>query len=395
MIRFMIIFLILLASVYLGVQLSHDPGYLLITINKWSIETTLWVAIAALLITFFVMHTFLLFVNWTINIPTSWKRWRAKRRAHKAQSKTRQGLIEFSEGYWLQAKNHLIKALPDTDTPLFNYLTAARAAQEMGDNELRDDYLREAQQSMPDAKIAVELTQAQLQLANKQWEQALATLKHLQTLAPHHPYVLKLLMHLYEEVKDWPQLIGLLPELKQNHIVKGNEFKRLQQHVYLQAVNDLIKQDQMLTLKDIMEKLPKNLSHDPELVAVYGRYLLEKSQYADAEVLIRRSLRKHFNDQLIELYGLIKNDVAQLGFIESLAKEYGRSAALQLCLGRLCEHKHLWGKARTYFEESIRLGASPAAYAALGTLLAQINEEQASYQAFRSGLLLALHKGKE
>lgn len=67
---------------------------------------------------------------------------------------------------------------------------------------------------MPEAKIAVELTQAELQLANHQWEQALATLKHLQDIAPRHPYVLKLIMQLYQEVKDWPQLITILPDLK-------------------------------------------------------------------------------------------------------------------------------------------------------------------------------------
>ncbi|WBV63404.1 hypothetical protein PGH43_00365 [Legionella pneumophila 130b] len=81
---------------------------------------------------------------------------------------------------------------------------------------------------MPEAKIAVELTQAQLQLANHQWEQALATLKHLQDLAPRHPYVLKLLMNLYEEIKDWQQLIALLPDLKKNHIISDQAFEQLQ-----------------------------------------------------------------------------------------------------------------------------------------------------------------------
>lgn len=113
-----------------------------------------------------------------------------------------------------KSKNHLIQALPNSDTPLLNYLTAARAAQNMGDNQLRDNFLREAQQSMPEAKIAVELTQAELQLSNHQWEQALATLKHLHAIAPRHPYVLMLMMRLYQEVKDWPQLIALLPNLK-------------------------------------------------------------------------------------------------------------------------------------------------------------------------------------
>lgn len=386
---FLFIFLVLLASVGIGVQLQHDPGYLLITINQWTIETTLWVAVIALFFSFVLVHTLLLLLHWIVNFPTSWKNWSTKRRIQNAQAKTRQGLIEFSEGHWLQAKNHLIKALPDTDTPLLNYLTAARAAQEMGDNKLRDDYLREAQQSMPEAKIAVELTQAQLQLAHQQWEQALATLRHLQDLAPHHPYVLKLLIHLYEEVKDWPQLIRLLPEIKRYKIISGDDYQSLQQHAYLQALIELIKQDQDQPLADFIQALPKNLAHDSRLMTEYSRYLLSKHRETEAESLLRRCLRKQYNEQLIDIYGQINSNEAQLTFAESLLKDQPHSAALFLCLGRLCINKNLWGKAKLYFEQSIEFGATSTAYMELGHLLEQLSDAAGACSTYRQGLVLA------
>ena len=376
MTRFLFIFLVLLASVGIGVQLQHDPGYLLITINQWTIETTLWVAVIALFLSFVLLHTLLLLLHWIVNFPTSWQNWSTKRRIQNAQAKTRQGLIEFSEGHWLQAKNHLIKALPDTDTPLLNYLTAARAAQEMGDNKLRDDYLREAQQSMPEAKIAVELTQAQLQLAHQQWEQALATLRHLQDLAPHHPYVLKL-------------LICLLPEIKRYKIVSGDDYQRLQQHAYLQALVDLIKQDQDQPLVDFIQALPKNLAHDNRLMTEYSRYLLSKHRETEAESLLRRCLRKKYNEQLIDIYGQINSNEAQLTFAESLLKEQPHSAALFLCLGRLSKNKNLWGKAKLYFEQSIEFGATSMAYMELGHLLEQLSDSAGACSTYRQGLVLA------
>jgi HemY protein len=388
--RILFIFLLLLASVFLGTQLQHDPGYLLIAINHWTIETTLWIAIIGLFLSFVILHGFLLLLHGIFHFPTSWGNWRAKCRIQKAQAKTRQGLIEFSEGHWLQAKNHLIKALPDTETPLLNYLTAARAAQEMGENKLRDDYLREAQQSMPEAKIAVELTQAQLQMANRQWEQALATLRHLQDLAPHHPYVLKLLMHLYEEVKDWPQLIALLPELKRYQVVSADAYQRLQQHAYLQAMLDLTKQDQAKALVDFVGALPKNLMNDAQLMTEYCRYLLTRHNDEEAESILRRCLRKQYNEQLIEIYGLINSDDNQLKFAESLLKNQSHSAALFLCLGRLSKTKNLWGKAKSYFEQSIEFGATPAAYIELGNLLEQLSDQPGACAAYREGLLLAI-----
>lgn len=390
MITILCVFLVLLGSVYLGVQLSHDPGYVLITINHWSIESTLAILVLALILAFILFHGLLILLGKISRGPSVFREWRIKRRALRAQKKTRQGLIEFSEGYWSEARNHLIKALPDTDTPLLNYLTAARAAQEMGDNKLRDDYLRQAQQSMPEARIAVELTQAQLQLANKQWEQALATLRHLQDLAPHHPYVLKLLTRLYKEVKDWPQLILLLPDLKRYRVFKETDYDKLRQETWLYALTDRIKHQQTEGLDELIATIPHDLMNNPEIVEVYVRYLLSQNQLEKAESILRRCLRKTFNDQLVELYGQINYDKRQLAFVESLQKKQGCSASLYLSLGQLCIHHDLWGKARSYLEKSIDLKPTPDAYEALGKLLEKLNEPDLASANYHKGLLLAI-----
>ncbi|HBI21002.1 MAG TPA: protoporphyrinogen oxidase [Legionella sp.] len=389
MIRSILICALLLASVWLGVQLHLDPGYVLIAVHHWTIESTLTVAILGLSLFFLMLHGLLLLLHWMAHIPQSWTRWRALRRAHHAQENTRQGLIEFSEGHWLRARNHLINALPDTDRPLLNYLTAARAAQEMGDSKLRDDYLREAQQSMPEAKIAVELTQAQLQLANRQWEQALATLRHLQDLSPHHPYVLKLLMHLYEEVKDWPQLIALLPALRRHDVVSEEAFVRLQRHAYLQALQDLIRQRQPEAITALVTALPKVLVNDPEIMAEYCQFLLNTQDETQAESILRRCLQKQFDDPLIMLYGQIKQNKNQLNFAESLLKKNPHSASLYLCLSRICKSHQLWGKAKTYIDASIECTPTPEAYAELGALLEELDDKLAACEAYRHGLLLA------
>lgn len=390
MIRIFYIFALLIAAVYLGIQLHNDPGLVLISINHWTIEATLWVTLAALLIVFIVLHGLLVLLHKITLLPGNYFKWKSKRRYRKAQQTTRQGLIEFSEGYWALAKNHLIKALPETDTPLLNYLTAARAAQEMGDSQLRDDYLREAQQSMPEAKIAVELTQAQLQLANKQWEQALATLRHLQDLAPRHPYVLKSLMHLYEEVRDWPQLLALLPELKKNNVITDHAFERLRHHTLLQAMSDLTKTSNEQKLIHMINHLPKKLRLDPELMACYCSFLIEKNQKILAESILRRCLRKDYHEKLIMLYGQFNTNEKQLVFAETLLRKWSNSAALYLCLGKLSVANNLWGKAKTYFEESILLSASPDAYAELGKLFEHLGEHDQARMAYRQGLQLSL-----
>lgn len=395
MIRLLYIFTILLLSVAIGTQLKTDPGYLLIVINQWTIETTLAIAIIILLLIFLLGHILLSGIAKIITIPGMFRKWRTKRRSQIAQAQTRRGLIEFSEGYWSEAREHLIKALPNTDTPLFNYLTAARAAQEMGENQLRDTYLREAQQLMPEAKIAVELTQAQLQLANQQWEQALATLRHLQDLAPHHPYVLKLLMELYQQVRDWPQLIALLPELQKKQVISESAFIKLRHHAYLQVLVDLAKHQQETALQELLASLPKSLHQDPLLMAEYCHYLVKNQQLQKAENILRNCLRKHYHDKLITLYGQIQVNEKQLIFAESLLKKQRNSAELLLCLGHLSLSNQLWGKARNYLERSLALKPSPQAYATLGQLLLHLNEQNAACLAYQRGVELAILKESE
>lgn len=390
MIRTLLIFIIVLASVWLGVVLQHDSGYILIAMNHWTIETTLWVAIPLLILLFVILHLLLSLSQKICHFPTAWRNWRVSRRTKKAQEKTRQGLIEFSEGHWLSARNHLIKALPDTDTPLFNYLTAARAAQELGDNKRRDDYLRQAQQSMPDAKIAVELTQAQLQLANKQWEQALATLKHLHDLAPKHPYVLKLLMDVYQQMQDWAQLIALLPMLKRYNVLSQQAYDKTQQNAYLNQLLNLVQQNNATSIEVFYSKLPKPLNKDAALMAIYCRYLLNQNEEIKAEAILRRCLQKQLDDALIDLYGQIKQNTSALQFAESCLKKQPHSAVLLLCAGRLCMAQHLWGKAKTYFEESLKLHETSATYAEYGHLLEQLHDHAGACNAYRKGLILIM-----
>jgi HemY protein len=389
MMKMLWVFLILLLSVWAGAHLRDDPGYVLITFHHWTVETTLLVGALLLVFVLVVGHLLISLLAFAGHCPASLARWRAKRRALASQSKTRQGLIEFSEGHWSRAKKYLIKGLPDADMPLVNYLTAARAAQEMGDPQLRDDFLREAQQCMPDAKIAVELTQAQLQLANRQWEQALATLRHLKDIAPNHTYVLKLLADLYQEVKDWPQLIGLLPDLKRYRVVTGRDYEQLQEHAYLQGLIDIIKQDKSPEISIFFNTLPKPLTDKSAFVAVYCQYLLKEQDEVDAEVRLRQCLRTALSDDLLDLYGALQPEAARIDFIESLLKKNTHSATLYLCLGRLCKKNQLWGKAKTYLEASLQLSPTPTAYAELADLLETLDDHPAAFTLYRKGLLLA------
>ncbi|MBT8148649.1 MAG: tetratricopeptide repeat protein, partial [Gammaproteobacteria bacterium] len=95
---------------------------------------------------------------------------------------------------------------------------AARASSAIGDAKAVDGFLKQAELSTEGADVAIGLTQAELQIQNNQYEQALATLLRVKKKASNHPVVLKLLARVYTELNDWHSLIKLLPALRQ---VKG------------------------------------------------------------------------------------------------------------------------------------------------------------------------------
>lgn len=388
MMRILFIIALVFVSLYIGLQLRHDPGYVFISLNQWTIEMSFWVALGLGLLFFLLLHALLILLHKIALIPSHYSQWRLKHKAQKAQQTTRQGLIEYSEGYWAKAKQNLIKALPNSDTPLLNYLTAAKAAQKMGDSALRDEYLRKAQLSMPDATIAVKLTQAELQLANQQWEQALATLRHLHDLTPHHPYVIKLLSNLYQEVRDWPQYIALLPELKKYKLIDKINFEKQQRHAYLQSMKDCIRINDEKALTHLVDTLPKDLKQDPELMYCYANFLLQNQQLAQAESVLKKALVHEYNEKLIDLYGQFFIGEKQQSFAESLLKKEANSAALYLCLGRITMANSLWGKAKSYFEKSLALKESPEVYKSLGKLFEQLGEPEKALEVYRQGLEL-------
>ncbi|MFY7698181.1 MAG: heme biosynthesis HemY N-terminal domain-containing protein [Legionella sp.] len=390
MIRLAFTLVLLLASIWLGSQLNQDPGYLFIAINSWTLETTLWFALILISVLFLILYVSLATLQTVFRIPKHLQNWLDSRRIKKAQQKTNQGVIQFCEGHWLIAKKLLMNAIPTTTTPLLNYLLAAKAAAQLGDYNLCDYYLNEAESAEPQAVIAIKLQQAELQLANHQWQHATRTLEHLQSIAANHAYIIKLLAILYEETADWQKLLDLLPKIKQKKILPVQEFNRLQYQTYLELFRRKTKANDMIAIKNMFNNLPKILRKDITIIAEYSRYLLGINEQLQVETMLRRYLRKQFDPILILIYGELTATVARFAFVESLLKFQPNSAELLLSLGLLAKKQQLWGKAQQYLQASIAITPTTDAYLALGDIFEQLEEPDQSRANYRDGLLLTI-----
>jgi HemY protein len=143
-------------------------------------------------------------------------------------------------------------------------------------------------------------------------------------------------------------------------------------------------------LQKTWQRLPKAQQKSPQLLVEYVTQLRRIGADKEAEVLLRKSLQQHWSSEAILAYGQVQGGdlQKQLLVAESWLKERPANAALLLTLGRLCLRNQLWGKARDYFENSLRLEKQGQTYAELARLLANLGEHELSTEYYQHGLLL-------
>ncbi|WP_166262257.1 heme biosynthesis HemY N-terminal domain-containing protein [Marinobacter salicampi] len=398
MIRLLLIILIaLLIGAGLSLGLQYDLGYIRISLGHYLIETNFWVGLGALLLLIGLILLVFGLVRRFSHGAGALTGWLSRGNERRARRRTTQGLLALAEGNWPRARKLLEASANQADTPLINYLAAAQAAFEAGDHKAVDELLRKAFESTPGSDMAVGITQAQLQLAGNRLEQALATLIRLRKQAPQHPFVLKLLKNTYVRLEDWRELSKLLPEMRKRELIDKDELQQLERttwhHLLHQAAEECRRQSEggisLEPLTRLWDELPGAMRKDNHTIHEYARLLAALGDEAQAETLVRKVLRNHWSDELVNLYGRLRGlkPDEQLLVAERWLQDRPNNPELLLALGRLSLRNELWGKAREYFETSLRLKRSRETIAELSRLNAHMGEDQTSVKLLMQGLV--------
>jgi HemY protein len=379
--------------------IEQDSGYFLIVWGKTSIEMSLWFAIIALavLIIVLLLVIYLLlggYRNFTL-VANSIFGYNSR----IAEERTLRGMLYFIEGNWFLAKRNLVKSAKKTSSPIINYLAAARSAYELGDQKEALQLLHQAEKSTSNSSLAVALTQVRMQLVNKHYEQALATLARAANNAPNHPMVLEFLKQTYTALKDWSSLIKLLPRLHKYKIGNPSELLHLEERLYREWLADTIEQSKNLTteqrtdaVRECWSQIPKKNRYDVDTLTLYIGHLMDSSLNDEAEQLLESSLKKHWHDQWVDLYGQLATSDAKRHLLtaEGWLKSRPNNSALLLTIGRLCLRNQQWGRAKEYLKASLKQQERPDTYAELARLLTHLGETEDSSFYYQKGLLMTI-----
>ncbi|RYZ79266.1 MAG: hypothetical protein EOO68_39115, partial [Moraxellaceae bacterium] len=283
------------------------------------------------------------------------------------------------------------------ESPLVNYLAAARASYELGDREEAFRILSAAQKKYTHFSVPIGLVQAKMEMQDGRIEQARQLLTALKEIAPKNAVVLNSLREIYEQRQDWISLNEIFPEVKKHKLCSVTEMLEMEASVIIgqlsltsETAARAMVGERLNILRRAWGKVPGYHQKTPRVVAAYAKILMTHLQDQEAEIILRKTLAKTWDDKLADLYGLLRvNDVSQaIRTAEDWLKYYPHSAVLMRALGRLSLRGQLWGVARDYFQRSLAAEKSMETYAELARLLNNLGDTQKSLEIYRSALEL-------
>ncbi|VVO44612.1 heme biosynthesis protein HemY [Pseudomonas fluorescens] len=390
---YVILFLVIAAAALLGLAIAEHAGYVLIAYKSFRYESSLWATLALLAIIWLVVWGVKLLIELLTTSGGVVNPWSRRNRSRRVQLAIEHGQMDLAEGRWASAQRHLHRAAEAEPQPLLYYLGAARAANEQGLYDECDNLLERALERQPQAELAIALSHAQLQIDRGDTDGALVTLETMHERHPRSVQVLRQLQRLHQQRGDWSAVIHLLPELRKDKVLPPSELTELERRAWGENLTLAARREEddtagLQSLNRAWQQLTAAQRQEPQLVLAYAEQLRQLGAEVEAEEVLRAALKRQYDSHLVRLYGLLRggDPSRQLHLAEGWLKDHPADPSLLLTLGRLCLQSSLWGKAKDYLENSLRLQRNPEACAELARLLAQLGDTERSNQLFQEGL---------
>ena len=374
--RFLVFVLLsLLLAFVASWYVAAGNGRAAFTVAGWTVQTSFNFFILVTLVLFLLLYALLRSLVKLKQLPAQV----LSRRRHKRQGLSEQGLLALVAGDWAKAETCLAKA----SGSLLDCLGAARAAQQQSKADRCDGYLAEARKAYPSAQAMIAMAEAELQCKQGRKEQALATLNH----SDGSPQAKAMRLQLCGALGYWDKVLALLPELRRAGLLSAAEMRVKQTEAYAGLVRQAGHQADAL-----WAGLPKRLRSQASLIKVYTQTKLKGDDASACEPLLRKALKRQWDDDLGTLYGLVAGEdrAEQLKFAESLLTKHPARPVLLIALARLSRQNELWGKARAYFEQGLSLQPTAETHYELAGLLEQQGEHAAAALHYKQGLALVV-----
>ena len=391
----LVIALGLLLGAGLMALIERDPGLVVLSYGNTTIETSVWLALVLWLLIWWLLALSIRLLRGTWSLRGALSGWLGGRKARNASALTNRGLISYIEGNWSRSRRQLLRAARYSKAPLLNYLMAARASFRLGDSESMQRYLGEAERVESDARIALELTQAELQLSAGHNEQALATLVRARDNASRHPYVLELLATAHARLEDWPALQGLLPELRKAAVLDDKRMRDLELSAWqgLLRANCRNADDPIDEVTRLWAKVPRPLVQESGMLReCYVDCLIQHQGWEKAQRFIVNAVEREWDCELASRLGLFPVSQPQklLKTVRRWLENHPNDPRLLLVAARVALQAGEKGAASEWLEAAVAKQPDPVACLELARLREAEGETKAARRLTQQAAELAV-----
>ncbi|MEO0972197.1 MAG: heme biosynthesis HemY N-terminal domain-containing protein [Pseudomonadota bacterium] len=299
--------IVLLIGLFVGAFSAHflleDRGYVLIRFMGTSTEMSVPVLVMALVAFYVALRIIAQVLGAPRRIGSAW----GAREKAVAQGALTRGLAEISAGNLARGERILTRQAARGDAPVLAYLEAARAAQRQGAKARRDSWLKRANDHAPGDAPSVLITQAELEMADGDFDRALSTLRRLEAIRPRHARCLALQADIYEQQQAWGQLDELLPRLKKEKALPSAGLARLENQVTGHAIRIAAQRLDGPGLKRRWKQLGAKQKEDVSLTHRYVGALIQVGDEIEATEVIKRSMRQRWQPELLYTIGQLSD----------------------------------------------------------------------------------------
>jgi len=392
MLKVFILFILLIAGIVVGPMIAGHQGYVLIQTDNWNIETS----VTGLAIILIVSLLIILGVEWLLRrlfrTGARTRGWFTGRKRRRAQRHTQTALMKLAEGDHRQVEKLLSKDADHAEVPVANYLLAAEAAQQRGDEIRANQHLERAAELSDNDVIPVEITRTRILLARNEDHAARHGIDRLLEVAPRHPEVLRLAEQAYVRTGAWSSLIDILPAMEKSQV--GDEAHRahLQQQAWLGLMNQAMADQGSDGLKRWWSNLSRKTRQQTALQVAMADHLIECDDHQTAQDIVLDGLKRHYDDRLVLLMPRIKssNPEALEKALRQQIKQHGATPLLHSTLGQLLMRHGEWQQAVEAFQQALAQRPDAFDYAWLADAYDRMHRPEEAAKMRREGLLLTL-----
>lgn len=392
MLKVLLLFLLLIAGVVLGPMLAGHQGYVLIQTDNWNIETS----VTGLVIILVLSLLIILGVEWLLRriFRTSavTRGWFTGRKRRHARRQTQAALVKLAEGDYQQVEKLLSRNADHAEQPMINYLLAAEAAQQRGDEARADQHLERATELNDGDPLPVEITRVRIQLARNENHAARHGIDRLLDIAPRHPEVLRLAEQAYVRTGAWSALLDILPAMEKIKLGDDSHRVALQQQAWLGLMNQAMADQGSDGLKRWWQNQSRKTRHETALQVAMADHLIVCDDHDTAQQIVLDGLKRQYDERLVLLMPRLKSGHPEQleKALRQQIKQHGATPLLYSTLGQLLMQHGEWQQASEAFRAALKQRPDAFDYAWLADTLDRQHKPEEAAEMRRDGLLLTL-----